>query len=205
MELYGEFLSNSSLRIKLIEKSCKDYSEFQKKRLEAYSDKVDEYTVLFLKGFGNDVELTSCFREALFNSRELLDSLLYHLNKKTGRTSKKFLLFAKKLMSGEYDDLGLEIITFLKVNINYIFHIRKIRNEAKINLSNIRFRLLTNRIEAYLNIPINADELELIQYLDVPNKQQVVEQRQYAYVIILDKYLPELLEFWECVFDLMKE
>ena len=68
------------------------FEEITAERKEQVKDKVDDHTTLFIKGYGTDTELISCFRELLFNSRELLDSLLFYINKATnGKTNKKFL------------------------------------------------------------------------------------------------------------------
>ena len=86
-------------------------------------------------------------------------------------------------MRDEYDPDELEIINFLKTNVTYIFHIRKIRNEIKVSPSNIKFRLNTNRIESYCTIPIKDDEVGLIQYLDINNKEKALKNKSYTSVL----------------------
>ncbi len=167
--------------------------------------KIDKHTKLFIKGYGNDKELISCFRELLFNSRELLDSLLFYINKTTNNnTNKSFLPLAKSLMSGQYDKYNLPIFDFLKTNITYIFHIRKFRNEIKNKISNIEFLLITDKVIAKFELPIAKDETELIQYLDIKNKDQALARGSYSCQLTLDEYFPEVIQFWETVFEIMK-
>jgi len=108
------------------------------------------------------------------------------------------------MIKGEYDKNNLAIINFLKTNITYIFHIRKIRNEIKASPSNINFRLNTNRLESYFTIPIKDDEVELIYYLDIKNKEDALRKKSYDCVFILDEYFPEMLQFWNTCFSILK-
>ena len=120
------FKNDHILRFEQLEYANRRFAEIATKKQHDVKDKVDKHTTLFVKGYGNDQELISCFRELLFNSRELLDSLLFYINKATkNNTNKSFLPFAKSLMDSKYDKFDLPIINFLKTNITYIFHIRK--------------------------------------------------------------------------------
>ena len=167
---------------------------------------IDQYTKLYIKGLGNDSELISCFRELLFNSRELLHSLLFYISKTTnGKTNHNFLKFAKQLMENSYDKLNLEILNFLKNNITYIFHIRKFRNEIKNKISNIEFFYDTNHVEAVFKVPIINDEKELIPYLDINNKDEAIKNNSYNCKLNLDIYFPEMVKFWETVFTIMEK
>ena len=176
---------------------------------EKVKDKIDDHTTFFLKGYGNDVEFIHCFRELLFNSRELLDYLFYRLNKRTENLSvripRKFLAFSKRLMKGDFDTLGFDIIRFLKTNITYIFHIRKVRNEIKADISNIEFRFVKNHFEAVFWVPVKSDELELIQYLDISNKEEAIKNNCYHCTFILENYFPEMIEFWNVAFSLLNK
>ncbi len=82
--------------------------------------------------------------------------------------------------------------------------IRKIRNEIKASPSNIKFRLHTNRIESYANIPIKSSEVELIQYLDIENRDEALKNNAYNCVFILDVYFPDMLQFWNECFSIFK-
>lgn len=205
-----DFLNNTNIRLRAIERSIAQFNFSADHFLNKYQDRIDEHTKLFLKGLGNEINLLSCFRDLLFNSRELLDLLLFRLNQITSamdlQTTRKTLLFLRKLMGNEYDRNSLSVINFLKININYIFHIRKIRNEIKTSPANIKYRLNTNRIESYFTVPVKSDEIELIQYLDIPNKEQALENESYACVFILNEYFPEMLQFWNtCLTVLNKD
>jgi len=204
-----DFLNNTNIRLRAIERSIAQFNFSANHFMNQYKDKIDEHTKLFIKGLGNEINLLSCFRDLLFNSRELLDLLLFRLNQITSsmdiQTSRKSLLFFKKLMKDEYDQYKLAIINFLKTNITYIFHIRKIRNEIKTSPSNIKFRLNTNRIESYFTLPIKDDEIELIQYLDIANKDQALENKSYACVFILNEYFPEMLQFWNTCLTILNK
>ncbi len=208
-KLAGNYLDNNQIRLDLMKKAKAEFEDIKKNRLAQIGDKLDEKVVLFIKGYGNDIELISCFRQIVFNAREILDSILALLNiltaKERVRTSRKFLLFAKSLMRGDYDRTNLEIIPFLKTNITYIFSIRKIRNEIKSNISNIQFRFVTNQLQAYFEVPIKGDEIELIQYLNIGNKVKALENRSYHSTIILDVYFSELIEFCSVMFSIIRD
>lgn len=156
---------------------------------------------------GTEIDFLSCFKELFFNSRELLDLLLSKLSRGTEgydfQTTKKFLPFAKKMMNGKYDGSNLEIIRVLKENITYIFHTRKVRNEIKNSPSNINFRYV-NRFEAYFRIPINNDEIELVQYIDVKNKEEALRNKSYHFTYILDEIFPEMQRFWNICFSIFE-
>lgn len=168
--------------------------------------KINQYTKLYIKGLGNDTELISCFRELLFNSRELIDKLLFFISEITNKnTSSKFLNFFKQLMKNSYNNLNMEILNFIRNNITYIFHIRKFRNEIKNKISNIEFLYITNHIEARFKVPIKNDEKELIQYLDINNKNKAINNNSYNCILNLDTYFPEAVKFWETVFTIMEK
>lgn len=204
-----DFLNNTNIRLRAIKRSIGYYHFYANQFKNQYKDKINEHTILFIKGFGNEVNFLSCFRDLLFNSRELLDLLLFRLNLITStmdiQTSRKFIPFTKRLMKDEYDQNNLAIINFLKTNITYIFHIRKIRNEIKVSPSNIKFRLNTNRIESYCTIPIKDDEVGFIQYLDINNKEKALKNKSYTCVFILDEYFPEMLQFWNTCFTIFND
>lgn len=202
------FSNNRRLRFEQIKLANKRFVQIKAQRLARISAKIDKSAKLYIKGCGNDAELISCFRELLFNSRELLDSLIYDIHKKTQeKTKKNFLQFAKKLMKNEYDNLKLDVISVLKTNITYIFHIRKFRNEIKSNISNIEFRFVyrsnTNYFQATFRVPIKPDEKELIPFLDIKNKKAAIERNSYRCTISLDKYFPEMVAFWTSMFNII--
>ncbi|NQS88688.1 hypothetical protein HQ584_02715 [Patescibacteria group bacterium] len=200
-KLWGEFLSEVEIRMQSLEIANERFLEWREKAFAKSSDKIDTKTVLFVKGYGNNPELLSCLRELMFNSRELLDYLLMALNIKTKpypvQTSRNFLPFAQALVKNKYDSNGLDMISFLKTNITYIFHIRKFRNEIKIKPSNLKFRLVTNHLEAYFRVPIKNDESILIDFLDIRNKKQAIDREGYHCTLNLDEYFPEMIEFWK--------
>jgi len=108
-------------------------------------------------------------------------------------------------MKGEYDQSGLRIFGFLKINITYIFHIRKIRNEIKNQPANIKFRFVTDHFEAYFRIPIMKDEMELIQFLDIKNKDEALEKMSYHCIYNLDELFPEMLKFWRTCSSILEK
>lgn len=199
------FKKDHIVRFEQLVYANKRFNQILIKKKNEIKDKIDEHTKLFIKGYGNDQELISSFRELLFNSRELLDSLLFYINKASNNNTKKsFLPFAKSLMKGQYDKYNLPILNFLKINITYIFHIRKCRNEIKNNISKIEFLLMTDKVIAKFELPISKDEIELIQYLDIRNKDQALARGSYFCQLTLNEYFPEIIQFWETVFGIMK-
>ena len=205
--LYGKRYKNHELRLLLLKKANEDFHNTRIQYYEKLKEKIDANTVLFIKGYGNDVELICCFRDLLFNSRELLDYLLYRLNKITENLPvnipQKFLPFSKRLMKGDFDTVEFDILRFLKTNITFIYHIRKIRNEIKTDISNIEFRFVTDHFEAAFWVPIKSEEFELVQYLDINNKEKAIENKRYHCVFNLDNYFPEMIEFWNVAFSLL--
>lgn len=169
-----DFHKNSEIRLLAMERAIAQYQFSAQHYKEKFKDKIDLYTKLYIKGLGNEINFLSAFRELFFNSRELLDITLIKLNKVTSasacQTSRNFLTFAKAMMRGDYDASKLAVVKFLKININFIFQLRKVRNEIKNNPANIEF-LYKNRFEAHFRVPINPDEKELIPYLDIQNKE----------------------------------
>ena len=205
--LWGEFKSDAGIRLLSLTLANKRFLACRGSILKQIGGKIDQNTTFFLKGYGNNPELMSCLRELMFNGRELLDDLLIRLNIATRgkaiQTARDFLPFSRDMMKGEYDRLRLEIIDFLKTNITYVFHIRKIRNEIKNRVSNIKFRFVTNHVELYFRIPIKGDEIELVQYLDILNKDEAMKKRNYGCVFNLDVYFPEMIEFWKTAIDVL--
>jgi len=204
-----DFYNNIQIRLKSIEKAIAQYQFSAAELKKSIQNKITPDTKLFLKGYGNEVNLLSCFRELFFNSRELLNNLLIRLNRdtkgKSYETSRNFLTFSKKLMAGSYDASNLSIIAFLKTNITHIFHIRKVRNEIKTFPANIEFRYNTNRFETFFKVPIKSDEKNLIQYLDIRNKDEALKNNSYSCTYILDKIFPEMLEFWKTCFSIYEK
>ena len=199
-------LSDKDLRFKQITLANKRFNQIKAQRLVEISAKIDKDVKFYVKGYGNDPELISCFRELLFNSRELLDWLICTIHKKTQKKTKRdFLGFAKKLIQNEYDNYKLDIINLLKTNITYIFHIRKFRNEIKNRISNIEFMFNTSRFEARFRVPVKPDEKELIPYLDIKNKKAAIEKNSYHCTIILDEYFPEMVKFWTSIFNIIQK
>ncbi|MCF8051154.1 MAG: hypothetical protein K9L59_07945 [Desulfobacterales bacterium] len=202
-----DYLDKRSFRLRSIDRSIAQYRISAYELKKTFADKLDSNVFLFLKGFGNEVNLLSAFRDLFFNSRELLDLLLLELNKATdgkeAQTPRDFLPFAKKLMQGVFDQKRLPTLTFLKTNITYIFHIRKVRNEIKNNPANIEFLFKTDHFEACFRVPIKADEVELVQYLDIANKDEAVRNKSYRCTYILDTIFPEMLVFWKTAFSLL--
>jgi len=207
--LWGEFKSDSEIRLRSLRLANERFLAYRGSILKQIGGKIDQNTTFFLKGYGNNPDLMSCFRELMFNSRELLDDLLIKLNIATRgkaiQTARDFLPFSRNMVNGEYDRLKLEIIEFLKTNITYVFHIRKIRNEIKNRVSNIKFRFVTNHIESYFRVPIKGDEIELVQYLDIMNKDEAMENGNYGCVFNLDVYFPEMLEFWKTAIGILEQ
>lgn len=203
-----DFFDKQSVRLNLIKRAIAQYQFSATELKKGFVYKIDSHTNIFLKGFGNEVNLLSAFRELFFNSRELLDLLLIEISHMTSgtknQTPRSFLPFAKKLMSGEFDHTNLVVIKFIKTNINFIFHIRKIRNEIKNNPANIEFVFNTNRFEAHLRVPIKQEDIDLIEYLDINNKDQAIKNMSYSCTYYLDEIFPEMLKFWESTFSILQ-
>ena len=109
------------------------------------------------------------------------------------------------MMKGDFDDSGLKIIKFLKTNITYLYHIRKVRNEIKNNPATIEFLFKTDHFEARLKVPIKDDEIDLVQYLDILNKDKAVRNKSYLCTYKLDVIFPEMLEFWNTALSILED
>jgi len=109
------------------------------------------------------------------------------------------------MMQGEFDQNSLKILEFLKTNFTYIFHIRKVRNEIKNNPATIEFLFNTNHFEARFKARISENEVDLVQYLDILNKEKAIKNMSYACTYILDAIFPEMLDFWNTAFAVYDE
>jgi hypothetical protein len=204
-----QFLDKVGIRLKAIDRAIAQY-QFSANTLKKPLEKnVDEHTSLYLKGLGNEINLLSALRELFFNSRELLEVLLGWLSRLTAKsksqTPKDFIPFSKRLMRGDFDHFELPIFDFLKTNITYIFHIRKIRNEIKSDPASIEFLYNTNHFEARLPVPIESEEVELIQYLDISNRDEALQNKYYGATYNLDVLFPEIREFWNTALAIYRE
>ena len=200
------FHNDLTIRINSLKRTISEYEFLSKNTRNLYSEKIDPYTTCFVKGLGNKIEFHRLFRDLFFNSRELLDFILIVLNKNFG-TNREFLKFFDKLIIGDYESLNIKIIDFLKNNLTYVFHIRKVRNEIKNKPSNIKFRFVTDHIESYFSVPILRNEDErFLDFLSLKNKEEAISKRRYSIVINLDLYFPEILVFWNtCLLILKKD
>lgn len=205
-KLGGNYLNDDDLRMKALKSENDNYLRIKNNLFNLEKDKIDKYVVLYIKGYGNSPELLNSFKTLLFNSRELLDSTLFRLNSltkdKKHQTSKDFSTFIKQLSNNMYE--CSRILNFFKINITFLFHIRKVRNIIKTNPSMIEFRMVTNHLEAHLVIPLSEDELYLVPLLDVKGKDKILENESYHATFILDKYYPETIEFWRTVEEVFK-
>lgn len=165
-------------------------------------------TSLFLKGFGNDVNLLAVLRELLFPSRELVDVYLGRIATATAstgaQTSRHLVQFLKRLLGGDYDRLQKPIFDFLKLNATYVFHIRKFRNQLKADPSAAEFHFNTNHFEMRMFVPVKEEDESILPYLDITNWDEAMRDRRYMCTVNLDVYFPEMLQFWaalQAVYD----
>lgn len=202
-----DYHNNIKIRLMSIDRAIAQYQFSARHHKATFQDKIVKHTTLFIKGLGNEINFLSAFKELFFNSRELFDILLLKLNKETAtrglQTNRHFLPFAKQMMKGNYDELKLSTIDFLKTNITYIFHIRKIRNEIKNSPSKILFRYNTNRFEAYFTITINTDEKDLISFVEIAHHDEALKNMSYQCVCNLDEIFPEMLQFWQTCLSIL--
>jgi hypothetical protein len=206
--LWGEIKSDVEIRMNSLVIANDRFIKCRNGSMNQLGNKIDQHTVLFIKGFGNNPELMSCYRELMFNSRELLDYLLISLNrntKNTGiQTNKSFVPFCKAMMANSYDGIDMELIQFLKTNITFIFHVRKVRNEIKNRISNIKFRLVTNHLESHFRAVIASDEKALIPFLDIDNKDEAIANAGYYCTFNLDLCFPAMVEFWKTALNIYR-
>lgn len=197
------FLDKTQVRVAAMRRAVAQFRFSSEKLIEPYRHNVDEHTAIYLKGFGNEINLLSAFRDLYFNSRELLDLLLGRIHKATAgsknQAPKDFLPFVKRLLENEPDSHNLEIIKFLKTNITFIYHIRKIRNQVKNNPSSIEFNFNTDHFEARMLLPIDATEKAILPYLDIKNLDKALNKSSYTCILNLDIAFPEMLYFWTTV------
>lgn len=70
-----DFHDNKKIRFLAIERAIAQYQFSAEHHKAKFQDKIDEHTKLFIKGFGNEINFLSCFKELFFNSRELVNIL----------------------------------------------------------------------------------------------------------------------------------
>lgn len=183
-----------------IERAVAQYQFWAATLRKPFEATLDEHTVLFLRGFGNEVNLLAAARELLFPSRELLDAYLGRISAATAesgtQTTRDFVPFLKKLLDGAYDDFEKPIFDFLKINASYIFHIRQFRNQIKSNPSNVEFHFNTDHFEMRMSLPVKSDEEVILHHLEIDNLDETLSNRRYSSTVNLDAYFPEILQFW---------
>jgi hypothetical protein len=203
------FHDKVSVRLAAIDRAIAQYEHSSQQLFTTFEHKLDPNVVEFIKGFGNEINLLSAFRDLYFNSRELLDFLLGRLHSNTAstrhQTPKDFTRFFKGLVAGDYDSTGLKTIKFLKENSNYIFHIRKIRNLLKNNPAAVEFIYTREGFLARFELPLDASEITLIPYLDILNPQDALNRKAYSATLKLRIAFPEIKDFWNQALNCLKE
>lgn len=103
-----QFQDKFSLRMQSMERAVAQYQFSAAALRQPFDATLDEHTALFLKGFGNEVNLLAATRELLFPSRELLDAYLGRIAAATAQsgtqTARDFVPFLNKLLAGAYDN-----------------------------------------------------------------------------------------------------
>lgn len=197
------FLTKSTVRLAAIDRAIAQFAHSSTQLIAPYRHMVDEHTEMYLKGFGNEINLLAAFRDLYFNSRELLDLLLGQISAKTrasgSQTPKDFLPFLRALAAGDLERHKLEILGFLKENITYIFHIRAIRNEIKKDPSAVAFNFNTDHFEARMELPVRESEKALFQHLEIKSIDEALENGRYLCAINLNLAFPEMKAFWTTV------
>lgn len=194
-----QFHDKEIIRFRSIERAIAQY-QFSADKLKAdLAHMVDEHTTMYLKGMGNEINLLAATRELFFSSRELIDLYLGRISsatKKTGaQTPKDFVPFCKRLVSGDFDQYEKPVFAFLKTNFNYLFHIRKFRNEIKTDPSVAEFHFNTDHFELRMILPIKPEDEFFLEHLEINNLQEAKAKKSYAGTLNLDIYFPEVMQF----------
>ena len=196
-----QFMDKVGVRLAGLDRAIAQFQFSSEALIAPHRHKIDENVVMYVKGFGNEINLLSAFRDLYFNSRELLDYLLGRLNAGTSgsntQTPRDFLPFFRRLIRGEFDALNLATITFLHDNRNFIFHIRKIRNLIKNDPSAIEFIYNTNEFQARMQLPLEQSDRELLPALEIEDQQDALERGSYFATIKLGIAFPEMKAFWQ--------
>lgn len=195
-----QFLDKISIRIRSIERAVVHYQISAGTLRKPFESTLSENTSLFLKGFGNEVNLLAVTRELLFPSRELLDVYLGRIATATAatgvQTARDFSPFFKRLLAGDYDNLQKPIFEFLKTNATYVFHIRKFRNQLKSDPSAAEFHFNTNHFEMRMSLPVQPGDESILPHLEIANLDDALRTRRYMSTVNLDVYFPEMIQFW---------
>lgn len=196
-----QFQDKFTLRLRSIERAVAQYQFSATALRKPFEATLDQHTALFLKGFGNEVNLLAAVREMLFPSRELLDANLGRIAAATAasgaQTARDLIPFLKKLLAGAYDNMEKPIFGFLKNNASYVFHIRKLRNQIKSDPSSAEFNFNTDHFEMRMSLPLKSEDKEILPYLEIANLDEAIRNGRYMSTINLDVYFPEMLQFWQ--------
>ncbi|MCT6721616.1 hypothetical protein [Acidovorax sp. K2F] len=196
-----QFQDKFTLRLRSIERAVAQYKFSAAALRQPFEATLNQQTALFLKGFGNEVNLLAAVREMLFPSRELLDAYLGRIATATAasgsQTARDLMPFLKKLLAGAYDDMEKPIFGFLKNNASYVFHIRKFRNQIKADPSSAEFNFNTDHFEMRMSLPIKPEDKEILPYLEIANLDEAIRNGCYMSTMNLDMYFPEMLQFWQ--------
>jgi len=205
----SEHLGSVRVRQKIMRQIKMDFDRVEKEVLSEHSDKMDKNTSLFIKGYPCYHDSLRYFADFMIHARELQNSLLANLNKIVLSTGKqipgKFKPFLKKLMIGEFDYLGLHVLNLLKNNFTFFFNIKKLRDVVKTNISEPRVMLVNKELRVNMRVPISDSEMELIEYLDMLNKEKARVKKDYSATIVIGAYMADVLDFFDSIFDLFKK
>ena len=141
---------------------------------------------------------------ALFQaSRELLDFYLGCLWRATAgsatRTPVKFGSFLPQLASGVYDCRPEPIFAWLKQGISWLYTIRAIRNELKVNPASAQFHIETNNFMMKIALPFPQEHEIMLPFLNLRNLDAAQANRRFFLTLSLDEQFGTTPRLWnEC-------
>ena len=194
-----QFHNNEEIRTRSIARAVHHYQSLAEKRRESFAHLLDKNT-FYVTGFGNDTDFLAVTKELFFASRELLDLHLGRLSRATSgsghATPISYLPFAKSLIRDDFPHKDRPIFVFLRENLTYVSHIRRIRNEIKSNPRKCQFRFVTDHFEMQVRLQLTQEDSALLDHLEIRNKDTAMENGSYMATVNMDEYFPEIQQFW---------
>lgn len=156
---------------------------------------------IYLCPQGHQANLMFDTRAMFQASRELVDFYLGRLwgataNSKN-RTPVKFSDFILKLASGNYDSRPEPIFTWLKQRISFLYTIRAVRNELKVNPSSAQFHIDTGRFVMKISLPFPPQDEVLAPFLNLHNLDRALANKRFFCTLGLDEYFHHAPLLWE--------
>lgn len=198
------FDDNLTIRLKAVDLAVASYQRTTAVLREQHIDpllRIAPNVTIHLKSMGHQANLMFDTRALFQASRELVDLYLGRLWRATAtggtRTPVKFKDFISRLASGDYDSRPEPIFAWLKQGIQWLYIIRAVRNELKVNPSRAQFYIDTGRFMMKISLPFSQQDEVMLPFLNLRNLDQARANRRFFLTLSLDEQFLKASSLWE--------